>query len=185
MSDSPSLSELLLKQEALFPGTASTLVLEQIRRQQAKDDARERFWFRMACGFWIAAGVCVSVLAILVGGEVRMSAISRPAAPPAAIARPAPPQAAGVEEKDVPVRQAVKPAEFHIVESGLTFDPIRTTGMAALTLAPIAILGGLFSSAWLMLTRRRASRANLQLTLAALSSEIRELARQRAAGDEK
>jgi hypothetical protein len=172
MSDSASLPELLLKQEALAPGTASTLVLEQIRRQQEKDEARERFWFRMACGFWITAGICVVIAAILSGAEMHVSASSVAVAQPPAAVGPAPVGNAG---------EIAHPR--HETKSGMSFHPIRSTFMAAITLLPIAIFGGLFCSAWLMLTRRGASRANLQLTLAALSSEIRELARKQTGGE--
>jgi hypothetical protein len=166
MSDTPPLSEQLLRQDALTPGTASTLVLEQIRRQQAADEARERFWFRMASGFWIVAGVCVTILAMLGGMESRSSAT--------AVSGP----------KDA---EPAKVGHIETTHSEIHFHAIRTPFTAAGALTPIAVLGGLFSSACLILTRRRASRNSLQMTLAALSSEIRDLARQRtpAAGNEK
>jgi ABC-type Fe3+ transport system permease subunit len=158
MSDTSPLSEQLLRQDALAPGTASALVLEQVRRQQAIDEARERFWFRMASGFWIVAGVCVTILAVLAGFESQTSVTVVSGAK-------------GPEEANV--------ARVETTHTDAQFHPIRTPFMAALMLAPIAILGGLFSSACLVLTRRRASRNSLQMTLAALSSEIRELARER------
>ena len=167
MNDTPLLSEQLLRQDALTPGTASALVLEQIRRQQTADEARERFWFRMACGFWIVAGVCVTITAVLAGMESQSSAT--------AFSGP----------KDaVP---AAKVGHVETMHSEIHFHPIRTPFTAAGVLTPIAVLGGLFSSVCLILTRRRASRNSLQMTLAALSSEIRELARQRSpvAGNDK
>jgi hypothetical protein len=159
MSDTPPLSEQLLRQDALAPGTASALVLEQIRRQQAADEARERFWFRMASGFWILAGVCVTIIAVLGGVEshnsVSVVTVPRDAAPEANVAR------------------------TETMRAEVRFHPLHSPFATALMLAPIAVLGGLFSSACLVLTRRRASRNSLQMTLAALSSEIRELARGR------
>jgi hypothetical protein len=168
MSETPPLSEQLLRQDALAPGTASTLVLEQIRRQQAADEARERFWFRLASGFWIVAGLCVTIMAMLGGTEMRSSATA----------------VSGGVNAAVP---AANVGHFETTHSDIHFHPIRSPFMAAMMLAPIAILGGLFSSACLILTRRRASRNSLQMTLAALSSEIRELARQRgpAGGNDK
>jgi hypothetical protein len=159
MSEAPPLSEQLLRQDALVPGAASSLVLEQIRRQQASDEARERFWFRMACGFWIVAGICATITAMLAGMESRSSATA----------------VSGSKDAE----PAAKVGHVEITHSEIHFHPIRTPFTAAGVLTPIAVLGGLFSSACLILTRRRASRNSLQMTLAALSSEIRELVRQR------
>jgi FtsH-binding integral membrane protein len=127
MSEANSLSNELLKQEGLVAGKASAALLIEIQKNQARSEKRERFWFRVACAFWITVGICFLILVI--------SFSVYPTAPKL---------------------------------------PVAT---AALLLLPVALAGGLFSSVWLMRTRRQASQATMQATIASLTEEVHELMR--------
>ena len=165
------LSRKLLQQDAPPAGGAPDAMLELLRSLQAKADARERFWFRMASGFWIVAAICfvVAVAASLtsVGTYSTMERRALVAVPE----RPDPP---AVPAKPVKLEEKV------VVESGFRFESVIAAFVAAATILPVAILGGLFSSVWLMLTRRQASQATMQFTLAALTNEIRTNAQKSA-----
>jgi hypothetical protein len=159
MNETPPLAEALLKQDRLTPGTAPDTLIEQMRRQQTLADQRERFWFRMACGFWITAGVCFLTMAILLGVCVQASAAAGPAQ----------------ERAEVRHEEVGSGPQWYV-------DPIMTPFFAALTIFPIAFVGGIFSSVWLLLMRRQAGQAAMQLTLAALMQEIGALKAAQASG---
>ncbi|HEX3316313.1 MAG TPA: hypothetical protein VHR72_15550 [Gemmataceae bacterium] len=160
------LSRKLLQQDGLPAGGAPDAMLELLRSQQAKADARERFWFRMASGFWIVAGICfVVAVASLLSSVGMYSTMERRTAV-------AVPEVPAAKPPAVPAKP-VKLEEKVAIESGFRFDTVIAAFVAAATILPVAILGGLFSSVWLMLTRRQASQATMQFTLAALTSEIR------------
>ncbi|MGA2035152.1 MAG: hypothetical protein ABSG68_23130 [Thermoguttaceae bacterium] len=127
MSEANSLSNELLKQEGLVAGKASAALLMEIQKNQARSEKRERFWFRVACPFWITVGICLLILVI--GFSLYPNAPKLPVA------------------------------------------------TVALFLLPVALAGGLFSSLWLMLTRRQVSQATMQATIASLNEEVHELMR--------
>jgi hypothetical protein len=129
MSEANSLSNELLKQEGLVAGKASAALLMEIQKNQARSEKRERFWFRVACAFWITAGICFLILLIAFGVYGT--------GPGDGAWWPLPP----------------------------------------LILLPVALAGGLFSSVWLMLTRRQVSQATMQATIASLNEEVHELMR--------
>jgi hypothetical protein len=160
MKDKQSLSDELLKQDGLARNEATEPLVEMMRRIQAKAEQRERFWFRMACGFWLVAGICFLLVAFLGGVEAHSSARS-------AVGGDAP---ADAVKNAAPVIPAEPQIDFH---------PVRTTFFGALLTLPVAVLGGIFSAVWLMFTRRQAGQAAMQATLVALTKEIRELKAQR------
>ena len=127
MSDVKLLAEELLKLDGLKSGEASKVLLEQIRLNQTKSEQRERFWFRMSCGFWIALGLLFLL-------DTLFNAVQ---------------------------------AYF------LWFDT-----HAFLPAFAVAMLGAIFSYVRLVLTRRQAGQATMQMTLAVLTNEIRDLKRQ-------
>ena len=156
MKDKQSLSDELLKQDGLARNEATEPLVEMMRRIQAKAEQRERFWFRMACGFWLVAAICFLLVAFLGGVEAHSSV-----------------------RLDAPADVVKNPAPVIPAEPQFDFHPVRTTFFGALLTLPVAVLGGIFSAVWLMFTRRQAGQAAMQATLVALTKEIRELKAQR------
>ncbi len=183
MGETNSLSGELLKQEGLTPGQGSSALLEQIQRIQLQAEKREKFWFRTACTFWIVSGVCFLVLAIL-GGVASRVDLSVESFPPT-VAAPRSDAAATSRATEGSVHDqthvALSPkmpdvgVRLRSFETYFEAHPIPMAFCAALMILPVAVFAGLFSSIWLILTRRRASYATLQTTVAALSEEIHSL----------
>ena len=131
MNEVNLLAQELLKLDGLKSGEASKALLEQIRSIQTKAEQRERFWFRMASGFWITLALLFLIVTVLSAVEA--------------------------------------------------YEPQVTLGGVGQALRPgfvVALFGGLFSSVHFVLTRRQAGQDTMQMTLAALTQEIRELRRQ-------
>jgi hypothetical protein len=166
------LARQLQKQDGLAPGGAPDAMLELLRNLQAKADARERFWFRMACAFWIVSGLSFVVAAVALLGSAGTTE-TRESRALVAVAEP-PDKEGRVPPKPVKLEERVD------VETTFRFEPVIATFFVAASILAVLLVGGLFSSVWLMLTRRQASQAAMNFTLAALTNEIRTSAQKSA-----
>ena len=151
----------VLKQDGLSPSDPPDALLEEVRSEQERLRRRERFWFRMACVFSIVAAISlVYVMVLLWASTVPPSSVT--------VTWPA-------LTGSRPVATG-RPITMRRERFSLWREPV---GPPLIFIGTVSFAGALISCIWLYLSRRHASTATLQATLASLISEIRCLAQQR------
>ena len=158
MEDPKPMSTQLLQQNGLTPSVAPAALLDEIHRIQDRARRRERFWFRMACSFWIIAAACFLTLAVALPIWLFPSATPVPAL--------------NVDASTTQASVVAMPAGgAPSLAAGLMVSLVFVAMMGL----PVGFIGGIVSSIFLFVARREASNAMIQRTLTTLTQQVQAM----------